>query len=147
MVSDPSHAHKHKLPKDAGSSTEYDSSDSELPEKIQINRTKKLKAQDKILQEDWITISRIISQNKEYPLTTLQIKDFFTKSCSNKYPVKLALQFTDNLPSLQKMLTDLHPHLSSSLKNRTTRITGVLEEYLTANTEMNDNQMETETQK
>ncbi|CAG5102890.1 Similar to Transposon TX1 uncharacterized 82 kDa protein (Xenopus laevis) [Cotesia congregata] len=134
-----------KLPRGDDSSTDYDSSDNDIPEKSQ-NKTKpkKIKAQDKILAEDWVNITRIIAQKKDYPLTALQLNDFYTKLHCNKYPIELTLQYTTDLLGLKKMMNDVYPYLSSSLKNRTTRITNIFEEHLVAEEQNKARSMDTD---
>ncbi|KAH0534925.1 hypothetical protein KQX54_010263 [Cotesia glomerata] len=134
-----------KLPRGDDSSTDYDSSDNDISEKSQNKtKTKKIKIQDKILAEDWVNITRIIAQKNDYPLTALQLKDFYTKSHCNKYPIELALQYTTDLIGLKKMMNDVYPYLSSSLKNRTTRIINIFEEHLVAEEQNEARSMDTD---
>ncbi|KAH0555268.1 hypothetical protein KQX54_016621 [Cotesia glomerata] len=114
-----------KLPRGDDSSTDYDSS-------------------DKILAEDWVNITRIITQKNDYPLTALQLKDFYTKLHCNKYPIELALQYTTDLIGLKKIMNDVYPYLSSSLKNRTTRIINIFEEHLVAEEQNEARSMDTD---
>lgn len=141
-----SSARRYELPKSNDSSSEYDSSDSiQLDKPTIINKTKKQKTHDKVLSEVCVIISRTVKQKTDYPLNSLQFKDFFTKSFCNRYLAELALEYTKDLVGLAKMLKNLYPLHSSSLKNRNTMIMNVLEEFLNTESEIKSQSMDTNT--
>lgn len=120
------------------SASDVDSIVSESSENTPKNNkhsTKKIKTDPSSAakqEENWRQIEQELALNeKNYPLTSLQMQSLFDLTKGSQNIVETVLEHTTDLNGLMCMLTDLYPSfLSRSLKNRCTRIRNKIKDHL-----------------